>query len=610
MSKHQFNAEIGKVLNLVIHSIYTNKDIFIRELISNASDACDKFRYLSLGNEESPLEIKIKLDKNASKIIISDNGIGMNEEDLVENLGNIAYSGTQKFIEQMKNNTGHQQIGQFGVGFYSSFIVANNVIVYSTKYVENKEDQKTFVWSSDGENGFEVQEYEHILPRGTTIELTIKPEECDFIDKYRIRHIISTYSDHIAFPIKLTDENGNEEILNTGTALWIRPKSEISENEYNEFYRHVSHSPDTPWMTIHNKIEGVLEYTSLLYIPKNKPFDLFHQDRKSRVKLYIKRVFITDDTVSIMPSYLRFIRGIVDSNDLPLNISRENLQYNNTVNKIKKSLVKKILSELKKKIENDTIEFTNFWKNFGEVIKEGLCENALEEKEQILDICHFYTSKSEDEIINLQTYIDRMVDGQDKIYYLTGYDIDNLRKSPQIESFINRGIEVLLLKDPVDDFWIQVVNQYKNYELKNVIHCDGSIIDNDTEVDKLKNKDDKLLEEKIIKSFKDILSNRVKDVRISKKLISSPSCLSVPEGSMSGRMEKILLEQKQLYSKSAKILEININHPILKKLSDNLDSHEIVSDIVEVIFGQACISDGEIIDKPHDLISRINRLIV
>lgn len=625
MSKYQFNAEIGKVLNLVIHSIYTNKDIFIRELISNASDACDKFRYFALQHSgqlagvggSDDLQIKIELNPTDSTITISDSGIGMNKEELIENLGNIAHSGTQKFIEQIEAGASHQQIGQFGVGFYSAFMVADHVTVYSTKATSGDEPAKTYVWSSDGASGFEVYEHDQTLARGTVIVLKTKPEESEFIDKYRIRHIISTYSDHIAFPIKLIDESGNEEVVNRGTALWIRPKSEISENEYNEFYRHIAHSPEAPWLTLHNNVEGGLEYTSLLYIPKSKPYDLFHPDRKSRVKLYIKRVFITEDAVTILPAYLRFIRGIVDSTDLPLNISRENLQYNGTLLRIKKSLVKRILSELKRKSEQNEAEFISFWRNFGEVIKEGLCENALEEKEQILDILRFHTTKA-DEVVGFQTYLERMAPGQEQIFYMTGDNLENMRRSPQIEGFVKRGIEVILLKDPVDDFWIHVINQYKNHEIKNVIYGDVDIdkiaTENRTDPadnpDNPANPDAAAQNERIVAFCKEVLGHRVKDVRVSKKLVDSPSCLSVPDGAMSGRMEKMLLEQKQLHSRSAKILEINCSHPLVKKLADNLEQSSLATDIAEIIFCQACIAEGEAVGQPHDIIARMNRLII
>jgi len=466
----EFSAEIGKVMRLMIHSLYTNKDIFLRELISNSSDACDKLRYEALENAElqsdSDLKINIIANKEEGTLTIIDNGIGMNQEDMINNLGTIASSGTQKFMEKLSEDpkADLSLIGQFGVGFYSSFMVSDKVEVISHKAGE----KTSYKWTSDGETGYELSETDN-APQGTSIKLFIKDSEVEFLDEHRIRHIVRTYSDHISFPIELTLSEGEPEQLNTASALWARNKNEISEEQYQEFYHHVAHLPDNPWLRMHNKVEGHFEYTSLLYIPSQKPFDLFHPDRMTRVKLYVKRVFITDEGANLIPNYLRFIRGVVDSEDLPLNVSRETLQNNLTINRIRKSIVKKFFAELKKRAEEDSTGYNEFWHNFGEVMKEGLCEGATEDKESLLEACRFHTNKTkEGEMIGISQYAERLAEGQDEIYYLTGDNLEALQNHPQIEGFNKRDIEVLLLPDNVDNFWVTVVNQYKNHTLKSV----------------------------------------------------------------------------------------------------------------------------------------------
>lgn len=615
IKKKKFSAEIGKVLQLMIHSLYTNKEIFLRELISNASDACDKLRYESISSpsylKDNPdLKIKVIINKKDGTITVSDNGIGMDETDLENNLGTIASSGTQKYLQKLSENpkSDLNLIGQFGVGFYSAFMVADQISVISTKAGQ----EKTFEWASDGHNDYTIKEADSAV-RGTSITLKIKDSEVDFIDKFRLKHIISTYSDHISFPIELTDENGNTETVNTASAIWIRNKNDISDEQYNDFYHHVAHLPDTPWLKLHNKVEGNIEYTSLLYIPSTKPFDLFHPDRKTRVKLYVKRVFITDEGVSLIPQYLRFLRGVVDSEDLPLNISRETLQNNLTVDRIRKSLVKKVLSELKIKAKEEKAEYTKFWKNFGEVMKEGLCEGALEEKESLLETCKFYTNKlGNDELCSLEEYIENMSEGQTQIFYLTGDNIDTLRKHPHLEGFNKRDIEVLLLSDHVDDFWVNVVNQYKNYELVSVNSSDfdldtiKKVEKNDAAVESNDNEKD------VIDYFKKEIGTKVKDVRVSTKLVDTPSCLSVPQGGMSIRMEKYLIDQKQLKSSTAKILELNINHPIIMKIARDLkanNENESTSDLAQIVFDQACVIEGEPLSDVTAFTSKLNKLI-
>jgi molecular chaperone HtpG len=609
----KFDAEIGKILQLMIHSLYTNKDIFLRELISNASDACDKLRYAAVSNDKiDASNLGIKIEIQGEELIISDNGIGMTKEELINNLGTIASSGTQKFIEQLKSSdakTSLQLIGQFGVGFYSAFMVASKVKVISTSI----NSEHTYVWESEGTGEYTIVQHPEKLAHGTTIYLKIKPEDVQYLQSYRVQHIIKTYSDHISFPISLIEEGSNTTVLNSASALWARPKAEISEEQYKEFYHHVAHAPDAPWMTLHNKTEGNVEYTSLLFIPSSKPFGLFDPDRKSRIKLYVKKVFITEDEPNLVPAYLRFLRGVVDSEDLPLNISRETFQHNQLIAKMRKSIVKRVLNALKAKAEEDTNAYNSFWANFGEVMKEGLCEGALEEKEQLLEVCRFYTNKSPHTLISLNQYVDNMIDGQEQIYFVTGDSVNNLLHHPQIEGFKARDIEVILLPDHVDDFWVNVVNQYKNKEL-----C--SITNSNIDLDKIKpinkpleeNLEDKVTDEALVSYVKKVLDQRVKDVKISAKLVDSPACISVPEGGMNIRMEKYLLDQKQLNSRTAKILELNPRHSIVERLSSIIEKDEDqqqAAALVEIIFNQACLVAGESMQDPYQYTKLVNVLL-
>ncbi|MBY0580605.1 MAG: molecular chaperone HtpG [Rickettsiales bacterium] len=614
----KFDAEIGKVLNLMINSLYTNKEIFLRELISNASDACDKLRYQIIDNPEliengnNELKISIQLDKDNKLIIISDNGIGMNKEDLINNLGTIASSGTQKFIEQFgdskKNNL--NLIGQFGVGFYSAFMVSESITVLTSKAGE----KEVYEWHSDGKGEYSIENSSQEHKGGTKITLKIKDSELEFLESHRIRHIIRTYSDHVAFPIELIGEDNKSEIINKASAIWTRNVSEVTQKEYEEFFNHVSHFPGKPWLTLHNKAEGVVEYTNLLFIPDTKPFDLFHPDRKTRVKLYIKRVFISEEGNDLIPPYLRFLRGVVDSEDLPLNISRETLQHNKVLHKIKSSIVKKVLGSLKTKAETDPEEYMKFWKNFSEVLKEGLCESTLEEKKQLLEICRFNSTSSKDELISLDQYLERMIKGQNEIYFLNGDNIESSRNHPQLEGFKKRGIEVLLLNDHVDNFWVNVVHQYKDKDFKSITNekIDLNKLKN-TEEEKDDDKNKSQESSKLIEFVKEILKDRVKDVVISSKLVSSPACISTMEGGMNPRMEKFLMEQNQLNVKSARIFEINPNHSIFKKINDSLsnskDDNELNSDMIEVVYGQACLIEGDSIENPSNFALKLNSLL-
>ncbi|UTO55210.1 molecular chaperone HtpG [Neoehrlichia mikurensis] len=619
VEKLKFNAEVGKVLNLVIHSLYTNKDIFLRELISNASDACDKLRYESLSNQDligddAELKIIISVDKENYKLVITDNGIGMNKKDLIENLGTVAHSGTQRFIQSLENSksqNGMELIGKFGVGFYSAFMVASEVIVDSCKAGEDLGYQ----WRSNGDGEFSISQLSKSIARGTKITLVIKPEEIEFLDKFRIEHIVTTYSDHIGYPVYFINDKGEEEKLNSRSAIWTRSKNDVSQEEHLNFFRSVAHVGGDPWMILHNKSEGAVEYTNLLYIPSIKPFDLFHPDRRCSVKLYVNKVFITEDNVQVVPQYLRFLKGIIDSSDLPLNISRETLQNNKVIEKIKQSIIKKVLSELQKRAENDLSDYAKFWNNFGSVLKEGLCENMnTEARENLLSVCRFYSTYG-DQLISIEEYISRMKPEQKSIFYLSGNDLESIKKSPQLEGFISRGIEVILLIDPVDDFWTSVVTEYQKTPLKSVTRASEELEGfAESKSDAEENVKNLQVEktDKFIEYATKVLGKLVSCVRISKKLTSSPVCLAVSDNSMDIRMERFLREQKQLNHKSTKILELNPKHCVISALIEEYDTKGesvLLEDMIHVLFGQACIIEGEEIDNAVDFSSRMNAIL-
>lgn len=612
--KHTFSAEISKLLKLMIHSLYANKDIFLRELISNASDACDKLRYSAITEPEllgsDTLKICITSDKKAKTVTISDNGIGMTKEELIANLGTIAKSGTQEFLNSLTGDAKKDMplIGQFGVGFYSAFVVADKVMVESRK----AGTEKGHIWESEGSGEFTIRDAKG-SERGTKITLHIKAGEEEYLDKFRLRHIAQTYSDHISFPIEYIDEDGKPEAINKGSALWMRPKSEITEEQYKEFYHHIAHSPDTPWMTLHSKVEGKVEYTNLLFIPSMPPFDLFHPDRKRRVKLYVKRVFITDEGTDIIPHYLRFLRGVVDSEDLPLNISRETLQKNPVLDKIRDSIVKRTLADLIKRAEKEPEAYAAFWKNFGAVLKEGLCE-AMAPKEQILEACRFYSTEG-DKLTGLDDYIKRMKPAQEHIFYLTGDNIESLKRSPQLEGFKKRGVEVLLLSDHVDDFWVNVVQDYKGKPLLSVTRSNEELDKIGTEDKAKENKKPESTDtQPLIEVLKKIYGQEVKNVRVTHKLSESAVCLAVDEGAMDIRLERFLREQKQLATTHSKILEINPDHKVIEYLATKVkngagETDQTLCDIAFLLLDQAKIMQGEEISDPALFSSRINKFL-
>ena len=620
-----FQAEVSKLLEIVAHSLYSQKEIFLRELISNASDACDKLRYNSLTNpgllgDSGVFQITLSVDKKAKTLTISDNGIGMNRDDLVETLGTIARSGTQAFMdaltqskkaaEKQKKGDGSNSIdliGQFGVGFYSSFMVAERVEV-----VTRKADQESaWLWISDGTGEFTIDEATRDK-HGTDVTVYLKKEDKEFLEPQRIEHIVKTYSDHIGIPIILAAAKKDEEdrTLNKASALWTREKRDISDEDYTEFYHHVGQMWDEPWLTLHNRVEGVLSYTNLLFIPSSRPFDLFNPERKAQLKLYVKRVYITDNCDELLPGYLRFVRGVVDSEDIPLNISREMLQHNPTLAKIKKALSKRVFNELKKKADKTPDEYAKFWENFGAVMKEGLYED-FDNRDVLLELARF-RSTTQEGLISLKDYVERMSDGQDAIFYIAGEDAEAIAQSPQLEGFKAKSVEVLLLTDPVDEFWISSVGTFEEKAFKSATRggADLSAIGKDESDTNAKSKDgkktgsgsNKAKVEPLIAAFKVALGDKVKDVRASERLTDSPVCLVADDGDMDMNIERLLKQHNQVSESTPRVLEINADHALITKLLKKAKVTEGVDPIVEeaafLLLDQARIVEGEPIADP------------
>ena len=614
--KLEFQTEVSQLLKLMINSVYSEKEVFVRELVSNASDACDKLRYLAntkekLIKDDPNFKIQIAIDKKSNLISISDNGVGMNKKDLVSNLGTIARSGTAHFLKELSESKTKDLslIGQFGVGFYSAFMVASQTKVITRKAGENK----IWIWTSDGESSFTIEETEDpsllASNRGTTIELTLTKDSKEYLDKDRIQNIIRRYSDHISIPIYISDgtEKKDEtlESVNSASAIWTRPKNKISAEQYKEFYNHTGQMFDDPWMTSHYKAEGKIEYTVLNFIPSTKPFDLYDPARENRLKLYVKRVFITENCPELIPPYLRFLRGILDSEDLPLNISREMLQNNPVVTKIRSSLVKRTISDLKKKLAKDRESYEKFWENFGPVLKEGIYED-FERKDSILEISLFKNSKSS-KLITLNEYIESMGKKQKDIYFMTGDNYENIINNPSLEGYKSRDINVLILDDPVDSFWTSSTPSYLEKNFNSVTRGADDLEKIDGE--KKDSKENKSTEP-LINLLKEKLKDKVKDVRISSRLTDSAVCLVSDEGAMDPQLEKILQQHNQLnQGLSLKVMEINANHKLIKKLSKmSKDKNKIgeVENISILLYEQSKILDGE---KPSDPIEFSKKLI-
>ena len=611
---HEFQTEVSQLLDLMIHSLYSNKEIFLRELVSNASDAIDKLKFESLSNEsllegkEEP-SIHIDIDKEAGKISIRDNGIGMTQDEVMENIGTIANSGTRKYLESLdKNQTQDSNlIGQFGVGFYSSFIVSNTVTLLSRKAGDDKANGTKWVSKGKGEYSIETVE---LKDYGTTVILDVKKAEKEFLDDYRLRGIVSKYSDHITVPImmvKASEEDESEivyETINKATAFWMQDKKELSQNDYDEFYKSLTYDFDGPLTQIHNRVEGKLDYSSLLFIPKKAPFDMWEPKRKGGVKLYAKRVFIMEGNEELLPQYLRFIKGVIDTADLSLNVSREILQGSKVVDTIKKASVKRILSELDKMSKNKPEDYATFWKEFGMVIKEGVVEDFAN-KDKISNLLRFTStaSDSSDQTVSLKDYIDRMNKDQKNIYYVTADNYDAAKGSPHLEIFKQKDIEVLLLSDRVDEWLVANFGEFEELSLKSI--AKGDLEDLNSKEDKKKKEKTVKDYEKVISKAQEILNHQVKEVKVSSRLSESPSCLVADENELGGNMERIMKSLGQDVPDTKPILEINPTHPLVMKLKTKVDE-----DVVKVLFDQAVLSEGGQIKEPAEFVKRMNKLML
>jgi molecular chaperone HtpG len=607
-----FQAEVSRLLEIVAHSLYSNKDVFLRELISNASDACDRLRYQALTSPEliagdPALRVTIIPDKAKRTITVADNGIGMSRQELIDNLGTIARSGTAAFVKELSGDAKKDValIGQFGVGFYSAFMVAGEVEVLSRKAGE----AEAWRWRSDGRGEFLVEPAEKPA-RGTIITLQLHDEDADYADADRLGRIVRTYSDHVALPIVI-EAQGKKETVNHAAALWMRPKAEIGDEQYKEFYHHVGHGFDDPWLTIHARAEGTYEYTTLLFVPEQKPFDLFEPARKNRVRLYVRRVFITDDCQELLPAYLRFLRGVVDSEDLPLNVSREMLQKNPMLAKMRGQITRRVLGELGKKAKDATSEYADFWENFGAVLKEGLYEDA-EHRDEILELARF-RSTSSDALVSLAEYVGRMKEGQDAIYTITGDTAELVAKSPQLEGFRARGVEVLLLTDPVDEFWMPAVGAYQKHNFKSVTRGQADLDKLGAPATEAKGepaKDNAVAS--LIALLKLSLGDAVKDVRASVRLTDSAVCLVADEGDLDIHLERLLKQHRQLSAEAKRILEINPRHPLIARLAELAGKEgaaDELRDFAWLLLDQARIVEGEALPDPAAFARRMSGVL-
>jgi molecular chaperone HtpG len=612
--KMEFQAEVKQLLNLVIHSLYSHKEIFLRELISNASDAIDKARFesltrLELLGDDATFKIRVEADKDKSILRISDNGIGMNREELVRNIGTIASSGTKKFLEQL---TGDQKkdmnlIGQFGVGFYAVFMVADKVVLTTRRLGESGSAVR---WESSGDGAYTMEDADK-SSRGTELEIHLKEEDKEFLEDWTIRNIIRKYSEYIAYPIALIDKDGKEEVLNAKPPLWRRSKSEITAEQYHEFYKHISHAEENPLAWSHNQIEGALEYTSLLYVPGKAPYDLYYPERKHGLSLYVRRVFIMNDCKELLPNYLRFMRGVVDSEDLPLNVSREILQKNAVIQKISQATTKKVLNLLETLSKEDAEKYASFWKEFGAVLKEGFHMN-WENLDELKRLVRFESSRMQaDKYRGLQDYVVDMKEGQKDIYYITAENRKAAEGSPHLEVFRKKDIEVLYFTDAIDEWVAQSLTEFDGKKLVNAAKGDLDLGDLSKE-EKKQQKEAKGQYQKFMKDFEEKMSATLKEVRVTTRLAESPCCLVADEGDLGANLERILKMTNQKVPDSKRILEINPDHPIIQKLNGIFEADSTnpkLADWYGVLVDQALLAEGSPIPEPAAYVSKVNKFL-
>ena len=619
-----FQTEVSQLLKLMIHSLYSNKEIFLRELISNASDACDKLRFealtdASLMGDDSDLKIDISVDREKRTVSISDNGIGMSRDEVVQNIGTIAKSGTKEFFNKLTGDQAQDAtlIGQFGVGFYSSFIVADKVTLISRR--AGLPESEAVCWESAGEGDFTVETVSK-PSRGTQIILHLRADEDDLLEGYRLKTIAQRYSDHINLPIFMPKEEWDEkeskyvlqdesDQINQASAIWARPKSEVSDEQYQDFYKHISHDMEKPLAWAHARVEGKSEYTQLLYVPSKAPYDLWNREHKRGLKLYVRRVFIMEDAEQLLPGYLRFVKGVVDSSDLPLNVSREILQESRDVEAIRKGCVNRVLGMIEDMAENQEDKFAVFWTEFGSVLKEGVGED-WSNKERIAKLLRFSSTadSGDKQVVALNDYVGRMKEGQDKIYYITAETHAAAKSSPHLEIFKKKDIEVLLLSDRVDEWAVSNLQEFDGKKLVSVAKGSLDLGSIDNAADTEKDKDDAESSD-LINRIKESLTGKVKDVRVSSRLVDSPSCLVSDEDEMSMNLSRMLKAAGQEVPAVEPILEINVNHPIVKKMSDEKDQDRF-SDWSSIVLDQAMLADGGTLEDPATFVVKLNNLIL
>lgn len=625
-----FQTEVKQLLDLMVHSLYSNREIFLRELISNASDAEDKLRFEALQDDglyekDSDLKIRVEFNKELKTITVLDNGAGMSRDEVIENLGTIAKSGTKQFFESLTGDQtkDSQLIGQFGVGFYSCFIVAKKVEVITRRAGESR--AKGVRWISEGENDYSIETVDR-AKRGTKVVLHLREDADEFLNGYRLREIITKYSDHISFPIIMDKDDvkdgvvdkdkdkdkieSGEDTVNSATALWTRNKKEIKNEEYNEFYKHIGHDFEDPLAHTHNKVEGKLEYTSLLYIPSRAPFDLWDREQRHGVKLYVRRIFIMDDAQQLLPPWLRFIRGVIDSDDLPLNVSREILQKNKVVDSIRSGCTKKIIGLLKSMAKNDEEKYQKFWKIFGKVLKEGVVDST-DYKDDLSHLFRFSSTHedTEDQKVSLKDYVERMPESQKSIYYVIADSYMTAKSSPHLEIFRKKDIEVLLLSEPIDEWVTTHLSEFDSKKLQSVNKGELDLGDIQDEGEKKKDKESNKAHDELVKRIKDILDEKVKEVRVTSRLTTSPACLVSDDNDMGRHLEQILKASGQNIPGSKPILEINPDHPIIKKIDGEKDN-DLFTDWSHILFDQALLSEGGQLADPVNFVNKLNSMIV